>query len=109
MEQFAWQIRVVQCFSSLQKNFFLLNKNTKQIFVGGFVHKHSCNDNKNIIAVIINFFVSGIEILGGYLSGSLLLISDALHSLSDSVSIVISYIAIFISPQKNKSKIHVWL
>jgi cobalt-zinc-cadmium efflux system protein len=74
-------------------------------FVGGFVHKHSCNDNKNIIAVIfINFFVSGIEILGGYLSGSLLLISDALHNLSDSVSIVISYIAILLVHKKTNQK-----
>ena len=69
------------------------------------MHKHSCNDNKNIIAVIfINFFVSGIEILGGYLSGSLLLISDALHNLSDSVSIVISYIAILLAHKKTNQK-----
>lgn len=69
------------------------------------MHQHSSNDNKNIIAVIfINFFISCFEILGGYLSGSLLLISDALHNLSDSVSIVISYIAIVLAHKKTNQK-----
>ena len=37
--------------------------------------------------------ITVVEILGGLLSGSLALLSDAFHNLSDSVSIVISYIA----------------
>lgn len=41
----------------------------------------------------LNICITVFEFLGGLLSGSLALLSDALHNLSDSVSIVISYIA----------------
>ena len=42
---------------------------------------------------VLNVLITVVEILGGLLSGSLALLSDAFHNLSDSVSIVISYIA----------------
>ena len=42
---------------------------------------------------VLNILITVVEILGGLLSGSLALLSDAFHNLSDSVSIVISYIA----------------
>ena len=41
----------------------------------------------------LNVLITVVEILGGLLSGSLALLSDAFHNLSDSASIVISYIA----------------
>lgn len=42
---------------------------------------------------ILNVLITVVEILGGFLSGSLALLSDAFHNLSDSASIIISYIA----------------
>lgn len=58
-------------------------------------HNHSHSTAGRLSAVIIlNFLTSAAEIIGGLLSGSLSLISDALHNLSDGVSVIISYIAI---------------
>jgi cobalt-zinc-cadmium efflux system protein len=51
--------------------------------------------------VILNVFITVAEIIGGIISGSLALISDALHNLSDAVSVIISYVAI-----KLKSREH---
>ncbi|KRM52043.1 CDF family cation diffusion facilitator [Ligilactobacillus araffinosus DSM 20653] len=42
---------------------------------------------------VLNVLITVVEILGGLFSGSLALLSDAFHNLSDSASIVISYIA----------------
>lgn len=44
-------------------------------------------------AIIINFALSAVQIIGGIASGSLALIADALHNTSDAVSLVIAYIA----------------
>jgi cobalt-zinc-cadmium efflux system protein len=41
------------------------------------------------------------QIIGGILSGSLSLISDALHNLSDTVALVISFFAVRLSKRKN--------
>lgn len=58
-------------------------------------HNHKYSTGSRLTATIaLNFLTSLLEIAGGILSGSLSLISDALHNLSDGVSIIISYIAI---------------
>lgn len=44
--------------------------------------------------MILNFVITIVQIIGGILSNSLALISDALHNFSDGISIIISYIAI---------------
>lgn len=55
--------------------------------------------NRNVSTVrffwvtVLNVMITIVEILGGVFSGSLALLSDAFHNLSDSVSIVISYLA----------------
>lgn len=49
------------------------------------------------ITMMLNFLITAAEIIGGIASGSLSLISDALHNFSDGISIVISYIAIRLS------------
>jgi len=51
----------------------------------------------------LNWLISIAEIIGGLLSGSLSLISDALHNFSDGVAIVISYSAIRLN-QKPKTQ-----
>jgi len=44
--------------------------------------------------MILNFVITIVELIGGIISGSLSLISDALHNFSDGIAIIISYIAI---------------
>lgn len=56
-----------------------------------------------LFVIIFNFVITLSEIIGGLLSGSLSLVSDAFHNLSDTVSIVLSYAAIRIS-EKPKDK-----
>ena len=67
-------------------------------------HSHDVSNVKGanfIITVILNLVITVAEIIGGIYSGSLSLISDALHNLSDAVAIVISYVAIMISKKDN--------
>ena len=49
------------------------------------------------ITLLMNLLITAVEIIGGILSGSLSLISDALHNLTDAISIIVSYIAIKLS------------
>lgn len=57
-------------------------------------HRHSHTANgKLTLAVFINFLLTIVQIVGGILSGSLSLIADALHNLSDAGAIVIAIFA----------------
>jgi cobalt-zinc-cadmium efflux system protein len=58
----------------------------------GHQHNHS-GDGKLGIAVLINVLLTIAQIVGGLLSGSLALIADALHNLSDAGAIFIAIIA----------------
>ncbi|MBM4171915.1 MAG: cation transporter, partial [Ignavibacteria bacterium] len=51
-----------------------------------------------------NFVITIAEIIGGIISGSLALISDALHNFSDAISVIISYIALKLKSKKNSLK-----
>jgi cobalt-zinc-cadmium efflux system protein len=46
------------------------------------------------ITMLLNFIITAVEIIGGLISGSLALISDAVHNLSDGIALIISYGAI---------------
>lgn len=59
-------------------------------------HSHSHNDlnGRNLlISILLNITITAAQIVGGIFSGSLALLSDALHNFSDVVSLIISYIA----------------
>jgi cobalt-zinc-cadmium efflux system protein len=49
-----------------------------------------------VIAMIMNLIIPIVQIIGGIVSGSMALISDALHNLSDFISLVINYAALII-------------
>lgn len=51
--------------------------------------------------MMLNFLITIVQIAGGIFSNSLALISDALHNLSDGVSIIISYFAIQLKKKDN--------
>lgn len=67
-------------------------------------HHHDLHGKKLIWAVIINVALTVVQIIGGLLSGSLSLIADAIHNLSDAGSLIIAAIASKISkvPANNK-------
>ena len=74
-------------------------------------HEHHSHDvdtsrfskGRLLLVIFFNLVISAAEIVGGLISGSLSLVSDAVHNLSDSVAIIFSYVSIRIS-EKPKSK-----
>ncbi len=76
-------------------------------------HKHhhptefelnSSTTTRMFITMIMNFIITIAEVIGGIVSGSLSLISDALHNFTDGIAIIISYIALKLSKVKNSPK-----
>jgi len=68
-------------------------------------HHHSTNNEKNlIISIFLNLLITISQFVGGILSGSLALLSDALHNFSDVISLTISYIAEKVSKRKFTEK-----
>ena len=68
-------------------------------------HQHSHNHNnlkgkKLGITIILNLIITIAQVIGGLISGSLSLLSDALHNFSDVISLIISYIASILSNKK---------
>lgn len=57
-----------------------------------------------IITMILNLLITIAEVTGGLLSGSLALISDALHNFSDGIAIIITYIAIRLAKKPKTPK-----
>ncbi|MFA6431823.1 MAG: cation diffusion facilitator family transporter [Candidatus Margulisiibacteriota bacterium] len=62
---------------------------------------NSSKENSLGISFALNFLTSLIQIAGGILSGSLSLISDSLHNLSDSIALIISLFALKLSIKEN--------
>ena len=61
-------------------------------------HNHQTHLQKKFkIAVFVTFFVFLGEVIGGIWSGSLALLSDAAHVMSDVISLLISWLAIYLS------------
>ncbi|WP_040279574.1 cation diffusion facilitator family transporter [Psychroserpens damuponensis] len=64
-------------------------------------HNHSDLKGRNlIISILLNIGITVAQVIGGLLSGSLSLLSDALHNFSDVISLIISYIANRLSKRK---------
>ena len=57
-----------------------------------------------LFVMLLNFLITAAEVVGGIISGSLSLISDALHNLSDATAVIISYYALKISGRKGDAK-----
>ncbi|MDV7186549.1 cation diffusion facilitator family transporter [Lutibacter sp. TH_r2] len=68
-------------------------------------HHHPTLTGKNLlISIVLNIVITVAQIIGGFLSGSLALISDAIHNFSDVVSLIISYIANILTKKKKQTK-----
>ena len=59
-------------------------------------HQHHLQ-GKFRFAILLTTFVFGVELVGGILSNSLALLSDAAHVFSDSLSLIMSWLAIYLS------------
>ncbi|HLO59390.1 MAG TPA: cation diffusion facilitator family transporter [Bacteroidales bacterium] len=77
-------------------------------------HHHHHHDNvsagndlqkrKLIWSTVLNLVISVAEIIGGIVSNSLALVSDALHNLGDTSALFIAYLATLISHKNNSEK-----
>jgi cobalt-zinc-cadmium efflux system protein len=60
-------------------------------------HEHEISSKKLVIAILLNFLITLVEVIGGLMANSLSLLSDSLHNLSDAVAVLVSLIAIKLS------------
>jgi len=68
-------------------------------------HSHNDLGGRNLlVSIILNIAITVAQIIGGLISGSLALLSDALHNFSDVISLIISYIANKLSKQEASLK-----
>jgi cobalt-zinc-cadmium efflux system protein len=69
-------------------------------------HDHTHQHHKDmkgrnlLISIFLNILITIAQVIGGVLSGSLSLLSDALHNFSDVISLIVSYVAARLSKQK---------
>ncbi|MDH5413219.1 MAG: cation diffusion facilitator family transporter, partial [Flavobacteriaceae bacterium] len=67
-------------------------------------HSHHQLSGRNLfISIALNILITAAQIVGGIISGSLSLISDAIHNLSDVISLVISYVANLLTNKKKQT------
>jgi cobalt-zinc-cadmium efflux system protein len=59
-------------------------------------HEEASWGKRLVVSMIMNLIIPAVQIYGGIISGSMALISDALHNLSDFISLVINYAALAI-------------
>ncbi|GAB4153700.1 MAG: cation diffusion facilitator family transporter [Winogradskyella sp.] len=66
-------------------------------------HTHNHTDLKGkklLITIVLNIVITVAQVIGGLVSGSLSLLSDALHNFSDVLSLIVSYVAAKLSQRK---------
>ncbi|QCU89590.1 cation diffusion facilitator family transporter [Thiomicrorhabdus sediminis] len=56
-------------------------------------HEHQLTGSRLALTILINLFIAISQIIGGIISGSLALLSDALHNLSDVAVLALAYVA----------------
>jgi cobalt-zinc-cadmium efflux system protein len=61
------------------------------------ISPHGRLENRLFITVVLNLLIAVVEVVGGVISGSLALLSDAVHNLSDGIAIIVTYVALRLS------------
>lgn len=64
------------------------------------IQKHEVKGTNLVFSIVLNILVTLAQVVGGVISGSLSLLSDALHNFSDVLSLVFSYVAHKLSRKK---------
>lgn len=66
-------------------------------------HHHPSISGKNLmITIVLNIVITLAQIIGGFISGSLSLLSDAMHNLTDVLALIISFVANSLSHKKKQ-------
>ena len=63
-------------------------------------HNHQVEGKNLLFSILLNVLITLAQVIGGIISGSLALLSDALHNFSDVLSLVFSYVAHKLSRKK---------
>lgn len=63
-------------------------------------HTKDLKDRNLVISILLNIVITAAQVVGGIISGSLALLSDALHNFSDVLSLIVSYVASKLSKKK---------
>lgn len=70
----------------------------------GHGHSHlnhkDLKDRNLVISILLNIVITIAQVIGGLYSGSLSLLSDALHNFSDVIALIVSYVASKLSKQR---------
>lgn len=67
----------------------------------GHSHAHPKVSGKNLLlSIFLNMLITAAQVVGGLVSGSLALLSDALHNFSDVLSLIVSYWANILAKKK---------
>ena len=67
-------------------------------------HHHPTLSGKNLLlTILVNVGITLAQFIGGILSGSLALLSDAVHNLSDVLALIISYVANWLSKKRKQN------
>lgn len=64
-------------------------------------HKHNVSGKKLFITIVLNVGITIAQVIGGIISGSMALLSDASHNFSDVLSLIISYVANKLAKKEN--------
>lgn len=56
------------------------------------LHEHA-GDRRVFAAILVNLALTAVQIIGGIMSGSIALVADAVHNLSDALSLIIAFAA----------------
>ncbi len=67
-------------------------------------HSHVVSDKNLSVSIVLNIGITIAQLIGGIISGSLSLISDALHNFSDVLSLLLSFFAHRLSKKKASEK-----
>lgn len=70
----------------------------------GHGHGSHTSERNVLLSVLLNLIITVAEFVGGFMSNSLALLSDALHNLSDTIAIAISYIALRLGKRPSTEK-----
>ena len=66
-------------------------------------HNHSYSNVRGrnlLVSIFLNILITVSQFVGGLISGSLSLLSDALHNFSDVLSLIVTYVATILSKKK---------
>ena len=76
-----------------------LHPDRREVGYNGLMSQHANTGRKLIATVALNVVITAVEVAGGLISGSLALVSDALHNLSDAAAALVSWLALKIGRQ----------